>query len=157
MATDKVTKASAASPRAKKQAQAASPKSKPSRSEQRVLDAHYKTPSPTTVSRALGVSERNVRRIRDRFQDQLDERWKQRDAEQQALEDARLARVQAWIDEGLDRAMAVIDGLLESSNESIRLRAAKVRIELALRRSERRAARMPNELTPTDARPSRRA
>lgn len=57
------------------------------------------------------MSERNVRRIRDRFQEQLQERWRQRDAEEHARADARRRRVEDWIDAGLDKAMREFDEL----------------------------------------------
>jgi hypothetical protein len=102
-----------------------------------VLDAYLENPNAAAVARALGRSERNVRRIRDRFAYQLHERWSQRDAELEARADARWRRVQDWIDAGLDPAMAQFDDSLQSENESVRLRAAKVRIDLAIRPIER--------------------
>ena len=62
------------------------------------------------------------------------------DAEEQSQADARGRRVDEWIDAGLDRAMQEVDALLESPNESIRLRVARQWIEWALRAANRRVA-----------------
>jgi hypothetical protein len=112
----------------------------PTREQRRVLDALVEHPNAAAVARALGVSERNVRRIRDRFSEELQERWRRRDEEGRALADARRYRIEAWLDASLDRAMDELDALLTSANESIRLRAAKTRIDLALRFEHRGVA-----------------
>jgi hypothetical protein len=112
----------------------------PTREQQNVLNAYYENPNAAQVARDLGVSERNVRRIRDSFQEQLQERWDRRDTEEQAQADVRRRRVDDWIDGGLDRAMQELDALLESQNESIRLRVARQRIEWALRAANRGVA-----------------
>jgi hypothetical protein len=130
MMADTARKHSTASPRDRSKI---TRKDEPTREQQKVLDAYFQNPNAAQVGRDLGVSERNVRRIRDRFQEQLEERWRQRDAEEQARADARRRRVEEWVDAGLDRAMHQLDALLESQNESIRLRAAKLRIDWALR------------------------
>jgi hypothetical protein len=115
-------------------------KEEPTREQQKVLDAYYDNQNAAQVARDLGVSERNVRRIRDSFEEQLQERWGRRDAEEQAQADARRGRVDEWIDAGLDRAMHELDALLESQNESIRLRVARQWIEWALRAANRGVA-----------------
>lgn len=111
----------------------------PTRAQQRILSAYEVTPSAAAVARRLELSERNVRRIVHRYRDELTERWRQRDAEQRARTDARTARLEAWLDERLNDAMEQLQQLLESQNESIRLRAAKVIVDLSLRRVERAA------------------
>lgn len=115
-------------------------KEEPTREQQKVLNAYYVNPNAAQVARDLGVSERNVCRIRDTFQEQLQDRWVRADAEEQSQADARRRRVDEWIDAGLDRAMQELDALLESPNESIRLRVARQWIEWALRAANRRVA-----------------
>lgn len=112
----------------------------PTREQQKVLNAYCENPNAAQVARDLGVSERNVRRIRDTFQEQLQDRWVRADVEEQSQADARSRRVDEWIDAGLDRAMQELDALLESPNESIRLRVARQWIEWALRAADRRVA-----------------
>ena len=128
----------------KKRAATSKPRQgQPTRAQQEVLNAYYAKPIVAEVARDLGVSERSVGRIVHRFHDQLDRRWSERDAEQQARADARHARIEEWIDAGVDEAMTVIDACLQSENESIRLRAAKLRLDLALRKVDRRIGDTP--------------
>jgi len=98
-----------------------------------VLDLYFGNPNAAAVARETGFDERTVRRIRDAHKGYLDERWRVRDEELETRADARRSRVLEWADAGLDRAMAEIDALLEDDNPSVRLRAAKVKIDLALR------------------------
>ena len=53
----------------------------PSRAHQEILDAYYENPNAVGVARALGVNERTVRRVRDRYRNLLEERWRERDEE----------------------------------------------------------------------------
>ena len=114
----------------------------PTREQQLILNAYADMPNAAAVARALGKSERNVRRVCDQFRGQLEEGWAERDAELTARAEARRRRVLDWIDEGLARAMEQLDALMESTSESVRLRACKVRIDLALRQGEREASKL---------------
>jgi hypothetical protein len=105
----------------------------PNREQQVVLDAYFENPNAAAVARDLGKSERNVRRICDRFSGELLERWRERDEELRARSEARRARVEDWIDDGLGRAFEQLDASMGSANEAVRLRAAKMTIDIALR------------------------
>lgn len=112
----------------------------PTRAQQEVLDAYYRHPNAAAVARTLGRSERNVRRIRDQYRYQLEERWRDRNAELLARAEARMATVEDWIDAELGGALAGIVDLLTSKNEAIRLRVAKLVIGLAAQGPARAAA-----------------
>jgi hypothetical protein len=100
------------------------------------LDAYFLNPNAAAVARQLGVSERNVRRIVGKFSDHLRARRQQRDAERQGRAEARKAKIDEWVDDGLDEALRRVDVISTGENETAALRALKLKIDLALRKVE---------------------
>lgn len=116
----------------------------PTLRQQQVLSAYLEDPNAAAVGRELHVSERNVRRLVERFADRLGEMSRERDQERRLRADAREAKVQIWADGSLEDSLQRLDALAESSNDGTALRAIKLKIELALRAP--RATTLPSNL-----------
>jgi hypothetical protein len=102
----------------------------PSLRQQKVLDAYFRYPVAAAVARELDMSERQVRRIVEEFADHLEARRAQRDGEITARADARLAHLQDWADAAQRQNLLVLDQLISSEDDGIRLRAVKARQDL---------------------------
>jgi hypothetical protein len=104
----------------------------PTSRQQQILDAYFEGPNAAAVARALRVSERNVRRIVQQFDDLLVERRQQRFEERLQRIDARHARTQVWADSTLGEALDRLDELAASKNEGVALRATRMKLDIAL-------------------------
>lgn len=104
----------------------------PTARQQQILDAYFECPNAAAVARALGGSERNVRRIVQQFADLLVERRQQRFEERLKRIDARHARTQDWADSALGEALGRLDELAASDNEGVALRATRMKLDIAL-------------------------
>jgi hypothetical protein len=60
------------------------------------------------------------------------ERRRQQDAERQARAGARRAKIDDWIDQDLVRTLQRLDALTNSENESIALRAIRMKLDIAI-------------------------
>jgi hypothetical protein len=105
----------------------------PTHQQQMILDAYFANPNAAAVARELRKSERNVRRIVERFADLLRERGRQQDAERHARAAARQAKFDDWLDHGLEGALRRLDALTTSENDSVALRAIRLMLDLAMR------------------------
>lgn len=104
----------------------------PNARQQQILDEYFECPNAAAVSRALGASERNVRRIVERFDDLLAERRRQRFEERVQRIDARHARAQDWADSRLGEALDRLDQLAASQDQGVALRATRIKLDIAL-------------------------
>jgi len=99
-----------------------------------ILNAYLDNPNAAAVARSLKTNDRHVRRLVKQFADVLEERRRERLERRQERADARLARSEALADAMLDSALQRLNQLSESSNESIAIRAVRIKLDLALRR-----------------------
>jgi hypothetical protein len=105
----------------------------PSPRQEEILSTYADNPNAAAVGRALGTNERHVRRVVEEFEGRLDELLHERDQERRQRSRAREAKVHAWADASLDESLRRLDSLAVSANESIALRAIKMKLDLALR------------------------
>ena len=96
-----------------------------------ILDTYLANPNAAAVHRATGESERNVRRLVERFASYLEEERKARDAERIARESARRTKIQDWLDDTLEDDLRRLDELTASKTEGVALRALKAKFDLA--------------------------
>jgi hypothetical protein len=102
----------------------------PSLRQQRVLDKFYELPNAAAVARDLGMSERQVRRIIDEFRPLLDERWHREKRETADRAAARHAKLTAWAHVAQQENLEALDVLVRSPDETVRLRAIKLRQDM---------------------------
>ena len=77
----------------------------PTLRQRQILDAYFEQPNAAAVGRSTGASERNVRRIVERFAGYLKAKSEARYAERIERELARTSRMQLWLDGTLDDDM----------------------------------------------------
>jgi hypothetical protein len=102
----------------------------PSLQQQRVLDTYFETPNAAAVARDLDISERQVRRIIEKFRPLLEER---RDRDKREIAErsaARRAKLAAWADIAQRENFEALDVLVRSPEAAIRLRAIKMRQDM---------------------------
>jgi hypothetical protein len=102
----------------------------PSVRQERVLDKYYETPNAAAVARDLDMSERQVRRIVEKHRPELNKRRDRDDREITERTIARRSRIADWADEAQQQNLDALDALLESGEETVRLRAVKMRQDL---------------------------
>jgi hypothetical protein len=105
----------------------------PTLQQQLVLDAYFANPNAAAVARDLRKSERNVRRIVETFADLLRERRREQDAERRPRAGARQARIDDWVDRGLDETLKHLDALTTSEIGGVAIRAIKLTLDIAMR------------------------
>jgi hypothetical protein len=103
----------------------------PTPRQQQILDSFFECPNAAAVARTLRVSERNVRRIAQRFDGLLVERRQQRFEERLQRIDARHARTQDWADSTLEETLGRLDELAASENEGVALRATRTKLDIS--------------------------
>lgn len=108
----------------------------PTQQQQLLLNAYFAYPNAAAVAREHHKSERNVRRIAEKFADLLHERRRQQDAERRARAGARQAKIDDWADRGLDETLQHLDALMTSETEGVAIRAIKLKLDIAMREVE---------------------
>jgi hypothetical protein len=109
------------------------PTGEPTQQQGLLLDAYFANPNAAAVAREYHKSERNIRRIAETFADLLHERRRQQNAERQATADARRAKIDDWVDGGLDETLRRLDALATSETEGVAIRAIKLTLDIAMR------------------------
>jgi sirohydrochlorin ferrochelatase len=98
--------------------------------EQKVIDLYYRVPIAARVAQELGLSERHVRRIVEKRRPELNRR---RDRDEREIAERTFARrsgIADWADGAQQQNLDALDALLESGEETVRLRAIKMRQDL---------------------------
>jgi hypothetical protein len=102
----------------------------PTFAQRKILDLYVDLPNAAAVSRQSDQSERNVRRIVEKFGDYVEDKWQAREAEHLRRDSARTSKVEGWLDESLDDLLRRLDALAGSANEGVALRAIKMKLDM---------------------------